>query len=734
MDIWSIAVVLCIATVTLEIVGVLRRGAGEQQGYLILLLIDAGLLGYTMGEPRFGDEGAGPWPELIAGVLLCVAVVFVPRLLDRAIRLALARERVLLAARFSSVKELLQPGRATTAERELLADLAAVRAGKLDDVLRALRARLAASEAPDDAPLHERIITVLGFGQRWREAAAHFEGHLRGFGPVQNPALAVQMVRAYGELHELEKAGQIVHRMEEAARAHEPGALAALLQVRLLFLAFVGGPQGIARLLSLPELARLPPRLRSLLEGVALTRRTSTEVPSEEVATFARSVAERVAEEVRGAALVTPPRAVATAMLVGANVAAFVLFVALGLSVESGHDLVRAGASFHAAARAGEWWRLWTAMFLHGGVAHLTLNMMGLYVLGRIVEPIFGWPRFLVIYCAGGLLGNLASVYNPNPAAVLSVGASGAVLGLMGALLVAVRMRRGLWAGEWRNVVTINLLLLTGLQIGLGFKLHAVDDLAHIGGFLGGAAAALLGVPGGRLTKGRLGRIVLAVGLGALSTSAVRATVTVAGASVAETLLALPRHDERIESVLLAVPEHVSREVATEPEWPGQVILRDSVAAMAITPHLLPVEKPGDRAAIEGVLRSCMERDRVAIAKQAAEARSVVPPVAGAAAGEVPGWVGLAQDEGVAPPPPGLVRQLLATVASWFTREKAPPPPRRMLYYGRIEGAHALVVEITYDGGLPLPPAMEGEIARVLGSARVERLPAPYAAPGGSEK
>src|SRR5262249_32419295 len=101
----------------------------------------------------------------------------------------------------ASVKELLQPGRAATAERELYAELASVRSGRVDEVVRALRARLVDTEPPDDGPLHDRIITALAFGRRWREAATHYATPLPahrppgGGGARQPPGVGVQVGR-----------------------------------------------------------------------------------------------------------------------------------------------------------------------------------------------------------------------------------------------------------------------------------------------------------------------------------------------------------------------------------------------------------------------------------------------------------------------------------------------------------------------------------------------------------
>lgn len=141
---------------------------------------------------------------------------------------------------------------------------------------------------------------------------------------------------------------------------------------------------------------------------------------------------------------------------------------------------------------AGQQWRLFTHMLLHGGLWHLGLNMWAFWNLGRHVEMVYGPLRMLFIYVVAGVTGGLASVFFRTGYAV-SVGASGAILGLMGALVYFALTLRGR-SVDWRALlgpVAINLFY--------GFLFPFIDNQAHIGGFIGGFAAAFIaGVPGQR--------------------------------------------------------------------------------------------------------------------------------------------------------------------------------------------------------------------------------------------
>ena len=143
------------------------------------------------------------------------------------------------------------------------------------------------------------------------------------------------------------------------------------------------------------------------------------------------------------------------------------------------------GANFGPATQDGEWWRLATAMFLHFGLFHLLVNVVSLWDAGHLVERMYGHVRFISIYFMSGLFGNLVSLVVQGNLAV-SGGASGAIFGIYGALLVFL----------WRNRIAIahhefrwlfwGALVFACLTIALGFIVPGIDNSAHIGGFLSG--------------------------------------------------------------------------------------------------------------------------------------------------------------------------------------------------------------------------------------------------------
>ncbi|WP_447005000.1 rhomboid family intramembrane serine protease [Saccharothrix isguenensis] len=133
-----------------------------------------------------------------------------------------------------------------------------------------------------------------------------------------------------------------------------------------------------------------------------------------------------------------------------------------------------------AVAAGDEWWRMVTSGFLHYGPAHLAMNMIALFVLGRLLEPQFGKLRFTAIYLVS-LLGGSVSVYLFGGIDDGVAGASGAVYGLMGALLVAVLKLK---------LNASSALVVIGLNLVLSVTLPGISLLGHLGGLVIGAAVA----------------------------------------------------------------------------------------------------------------------------------------------------------------------------------------------------------------------------------------------------
>jgi membrane associated rhomboid family serine protease len=169
---------------------------------------------------------------------------------------------------------------------------------------------------------------------------------------------------------------------------------------------------------------------------------------------------------------------VVTYSLIGINLAIFLVQFAVGINEVASNW----GMWPVAVAVGGEWWRLVTAAFLHGSFLHIAFNMYVLFALGPTLERILGHGRYLTLYVLAALGGGVAS-YAFSDVNTLSVGASGAIFGLMGALVVAGR--------RLRYDITQVLILLV-INVAIGFLSPGVDWRAHLGGLVTGAAVAAI--------------------------------------------------------------------------------------------------------------------------------------------------------------------------------------------------------------------------------------------------
>ena len=163
----------------------------------------------------------------------------------------------------------------------------------------------------------------------------------------------------------------------------------------------------------------------------------------------------------------------------------------------SGQDTVRRsiqlvywGSNVGRLTLGGQWWRLFTSMFLHGSIWHIGFNMLALWQVGQVTERIFGSVRFAGLYLLAGLSGSLASVlWNPH---VNSVGASGAIFGIIGGLLAFLGRKD---SGVPPTVVADlrgSMLPFLLFSLWMGFIYPHTDNAAHIGGLIGGWLAGHL--------------------------------------------------------------------------------------------------------------------------------------------------------------------------------------------------------------------------------------------------
>ncbi|HEX4421985.1 MAG TPA: rhomboid family intramembrane serine protease [Kofleriaceae bacterium] len=499
------------------------------------VLAGLGLLGRHVDAGWLGVAGA-----IGAGAGACLLVI--GPLVRVAARRLVADERPRLAGRLFDLAEILVPGAGIAEEKALVRAMTEIREGRIEQTVDALTA--AKDRAPPEARLaiDERITMLYLTAYRWADAIAHAEAHLFAAPATHNvegslrqalgfaPPVWVELLGAYGRVGDLEHAARMLAKLEDVCAGRDDAAL-WIHRSRVMFLALAGRLDAVRALVVARRSRHMTRAARAYWVAVALEHRgdraaavtayrkargrshgrprelidlalarlsgtapapAAAGAPAALAPVALAPVALEVVARVEAAplpALVPVPRRIgsrATWLLTGVLVAVWTS-VALGIGETSDIGvLTRAGALVHAMIAGGEWWRLIACLFLHVGTVHFLLNALGLVVLGRLAEEMFGSARTIAVFGAAGIAGSLAS-YVASPVGI-SAGASGAVFGLLGAVFVEITWHRDRYLVAWKRGMWGALAAITVGQLGYGFLYPAIDQWAHAAGLVAGAA------------------------------------------------------------------------------------------------------------------------------------------------------------------------------------------------------------------------------------------------------
>jgi rhomboid protease GluP len=181
------------------------------------------------------------------------------------------------------------------------------------------------------------------------------------------------------------------------------------------------------------------------------------------------------------------PTSVVTLTLIAINVLVYVVMVVKGVSATSPtlEDMVRWGANFGPLTlNGGQWWRLFTACFLHFGIVHIGFNMYVLYQVGMTTELLYGRAKYLLIYFLAGVIGNIVSLY-VHPLSV-GAGASGAIFGVYGAFLGFLLIRRSVISKLAMAQMVRSAAIFLGINLVYGLASQTTDLSAHLAGLVTG--------------------------------------------------------------------------------------------------------------------------------------------------------------------------------------------------------------------------------------------------------
>lgn len=178
------------------------------------------------------------------------------------------------------------------------------------------------------------------------------------------------------------------------------------------------------------------------------------------------------------------------AILIWINILVFAIMLVKGVNIISptGHELLEIGGCRKLEVLNGEYWRLMSSVFIHGGALHLLMNIMGLGLSGFILEEKLGPYKLILSFLTCGLLASLSSIYfNVN---VISVGASGGIFGFFGIILAFAIFK--VFDSQVRKFIWLILILYSGVNLVLGLLITGVDNAAHFGGLISGFTIGFL--------------------------------------------------------------------------------------------------------------------------------------------------------------------------------------------------------------------------------------------------
>ncbi|MDX5347787.1 MAG: rhomboid family intramembrane serine protease [Hymenobacteraceae bacterium] len=184
-----------------------------------------------------------------------------------------------------------------------------------------------------------------------------------------------------------------------------------------------------------------------------------------------------------------------TSIIADANILVFLIMIFSGVHIlyPTGVDLLEWGGVRRSEVLQGEWWRLFTAMFVHAGVMHLMLNIVGLGLISIFIEPVLGRIRMMILYLMAGIFASIASIWWHSN--MISVGASGAIFGLFGAALGLLFTKAVPTEEKGAILFFVGLYVVISLVMGL---VGNIDNASHIGGLISGFALVFLLLPFGK--------------------------------------------------------------------------------------------------------------------------------------------------------------------------------------------------------------------------------------------
>ncbi len=441
------------------------------------------------------QTGRTTGPLALLPVWLFCVFLLLPVLFSWLLRWAGRYQLYRLAAFLSRATDLLllRPPQNTA---ETYRALARIQAGKGEEVVREFREKLSRAQGFEEkALLVRQLLPLLAKAGRFEEVVEIFHAPW-SWSPRPWEPLGALLARALAELGRFQEMVPVVDALERGPAAEDLQARGWLDLGRLVLLASLGEAETLEGLLGpsssfCEELPR--PLVREWLEKA----RAFQGNPPLKKEDLPPGLYEKVLGQASQSAAMPrslglgPGIAPVTSILCLAILGFYLWSESLG-GATNPWVLVRLGALFSWQDLAVHPWKLLTTMFLHFGPVHMGVNLLALWLFGRLAEQAFGSFRYVLIYLVSGIVGGVLSLAFGEPG--IRVGASGAILGVIGAatLLFSANRPERPWPQAWRKQVFFGLFLTLAGTVAFGSFFKEVDNMAHMGGALAGILAAAL--------------------------------------------------------------------------------------------------------------------------------------------------------------------------------------------------------------------------------------------------